>query len=247
MLIDVHCHLHEYSDEEVSEILSLFKGVIVSVGDDEESSRRNLDLASRYPGRVIPCLGLHPWEVKGRDSVEEARRIAELIVEQGVPCIGEVGLDKKFCPQTIDVQREVFNVFLEAAAETGAMLNIHSPKAWREVLDAALRAGVKRLNFHWYTGPVELLEEIEAQGYTVSVNPALRIQAKHRLVVEHAPLEMILTESDAPYKYRGMRLTPLMIPMVIREIAAIKGVSPDVVERVVARNASRLLSLPHLA
>ncbi|NPA04760.1 MAG: TatD family hydrolase [Crenarchaeota archaeon] len=244
MLVDVHCHLHEYGDGEIEDILSGFNGVIVAVSDDYESSLRTLALAEKHPGRIIPCLGLHPWEVKGVEAVEEAERIASLIVERGVPCIGEVGLDKKFCPDTIEVQRRVFEVFLRAAVEADAFMNIHSPGAWGDVLALLREHGVERANFHWYTGPLAVLDEIVSAGYTVSINPAVRIQVKHQRVVVHAPLHALLTESDAPYEYRGMRLSPLMIGEVVNHIARLKGVDPAAVEEAVEANFRRVLRLP---
>lgn len=239
--VDVHTHFAEYDSGKAAELLSSIDIIVVAVSDDYESSLRTLELASRFKGRVAPCLGLHPWsvgETRG-DPVAEAARIVELALDSGVRCIGEVGLDTKFVPETIEKQRQVFRVFLEAARDHGLLLNLHTAGTWREVYELLVRYDVGYANFHWYTGPLDLIGAIEASGYTISVNPAVKIQRKHRAVVAAAPDNIILTESDGPYKYKGMEMSPLLVPDVVREIAAIKGYEVGRVEKIVLQNFER--------
>ncbi len=242
--IDAHSHLHEFSDEDIQRILEALDILVVAVSDDLESSRRTLQLAREYPGRVKPCVGLHPWSVGEVEApLEQAREIVRLAEREGVDCIGEVGLDTKFVAETIEKQREVFQVFLEAARELDAFMNLHTAGTWEEVYKLVNDAGVKRANFHWYTGPHHLLEKLRASGYTISVNPAVQIQRKHQEVVRIAPLDMMLVESDGPYEYRGLKLSPLMVPQVIGEIARIKGVPVSEVEEAILSNARRVLRI----
>ncbi|RUM47340.1 MAG: TatD family deoxyribonuclease [Hyperthermus sp.] len=221
--VDVHSHAHEYDIGFLSTIVRENRLVIVAVSDDLDSSMKTLR-ASRLVEDVIPCVGVHPWEVKGRESVSQAERVVEMALREGVKCLGEVGLDTKFVGDTISLQREVFRVFLEASRDHGLILNLHTAGTWEEVLRLLVRYDVGYANFHWYTGPIHLIRDIASLGYTISINPAIAIQAKHRNVVREAPLEIMLTESDAPYKYRGLHLSPTMVSRVVREIAAIKGV-----------------------
>ncbi len=242
--IDAHSHLHEFSDADVKRILEALDILVVAVSDDLESSVRTLRLASEYPGRVKPCLGLHPWSVGEVEApVEQAREIARLAAREGVDCIGEVGLDTKFVPETIEKQREVFMVFVEMAKELDAFMNLHTAGTWEEVYEIVSKAGVERANFHWYTGPHHLLEKLRASGYSISINPAVQIQKKHQEIVKKAPLDMMLVESDGPYEYRGLKLSPLMVPQVVAQIAELKGVPVTEVEDAVRRNAVRLLRL----
>ncbi len=238
--VDVHTHFAEYGREKGSTLLNSIDIVVVAVSDDYQSSLKTLELASTFKDRIVPCLGLHPWSVgEAADPVDEARRIVELALEKRVKCLGEVGLDTKFVPETIDKQRQVFRVFLEAARDHGLALNLHTAGTWREVYQLLVRYDIGLANFHWYTGPLDLIGAIEASGYTISVNPAVKIQKKHRAVVAAAPDNIILTESDGPYKYKGIEMSPLLVPDVIREIAAIKGYTVDLVEKIVVRNFER--------
>jgi len=242
--IDAHCHLHEFGNDEIRKMLEEIDVIIVAVSDDLESSRRTLSLYREYPDRIKPCLGLHPWSVGEVEApLQQAREIVKMAEHEGVDCIGEVGLDTKFVPQTIEKQREVFRVFLEYASDTGSFMNLHTAGTWEEVLKLVREAGVRRANFHWYTGPQHLLDSIREAGYTISINPAVRIQRKHQEIVKKAPLDMILVESDGPYEYRGLRLTPLLIPETLEIIAGLKNVSVDEVLERVRANAARVLGL----
>ncbi len=240
--LDSHCHLHEFTDEEIDDISAL-NLTIVAVSDDLPSSRRTLELALGHEW-VVPALGLHPWEVSA-DSVPDAQEIAKLVEESKgiVRILGEVGLDKRFKAETIAYQLEVFRLFVELARELRMGMTLHSVDTWREVLDIVYRNDVPVAVFHWYTGPIELLKEIRDRGYMISVNPAIKIQQKHRKVVEAAPLDMLLIESDAPYNYRGMKLHPSMVREVVAEIAKVKGLSIEEVSRVLMENSIRFLRI----
>ncbi|MFB6491228.1 MAG: TatD family hydrolase [Thermoproteus sp. AZ2] len=236
MLVDSHCHCHEFKDEELAE----FRGIgLVAVSDDLQSSKRTLALKAIG---VYPCLGIHPWQV-GKAKPEELAEVLRMIEKEEVPCIGEVGLDKRFVPETYEKQREFFSAFLRLAKEYGLVLNVHAPDAWRDVVEALRKADVDRALIHWYTGPLDLLEEIGALGYYVSVNPAVKIQQKHRAVAEAVRRDLVVTESDGPYEYRGMRLTPAMIGETIGLLAEVWKEPRDVVEERLYTNAARLFRL----
>ena len=236
LYVDAHSHSHEYSLEELQGILEKLPIHIVIVSDDLDTSLKTLRYAENLPGRVTPCVGVHPWSVKTRESIEEARKTVELALDRRVKCLGEVGLDTKFVGETIELQREVFRVFLEAARDHGLILNLHTAGTWEEVLNLLERYDIGYANFHWYTGPLHLLKRIEENGYTISINPAIRIQKKHQNVVANAPLEIMLTESDAPYEYRGIKMSPELVPEVVEHIARIKGLEVDEVAEAVLEN-----------
>ncbi len=235
MLVDAHVHLYEFDEKSLEEFKDI---ILVSVSEDLDSSRRVIRLSEEY-SNVTPCVGLHPWNVDKR-PMGEVDEILRIIEGGDVRCIGEVGLDLRFVPETIDRQREVFSRFLAMAREYDAVLNIHSPDAWREAFNMVVKADLDKAIFHWYTGPLDLLEEIASQGYYITVNAAVKIQEKSRRVVEKAPLSIILTESDGPYNYRGLVLKPTMVKDALSEVAKIKGVSQDDVEYTVYYNYTRL-------
>jgi len=245
LYVDVHSHAHEYGVEGVRQFTEELGLIIVIVSDDYETSVKTVNIAEKVE-KVVPCVGVHPWTVDKlgpRRALEEAKKTIELALERGITCLGEIGLDAKFVPDSIEAQREVFKLYLEAARSYGFRLNLHTAGTWREVFELLVRYDVGYANFHWYTGPLDLLDAIVEHGYTISINPAVKIQKKHREVVRRAPLESMLTESDAPYKYKGLELSPRLVPMVVGEIAAIKGLEPSEVKGVLYNNFRKKWSL----
>ena len=235
MLVDAHCHAHAFSDMELKEFSKI---KIIAVSEDVESSGKTIDLSRRFDN-IIPFIGIHPWNLESTSAreLEEVLRSLKLGEAMG---IGEVGVDGRI-KKNVRKQIEVFKLFCEVSAELGLPMNIHALGAWDEVFEIMLKMDVRRALFHWYTGPIRLLKDIGEAGYYISINPAVKIQPKHRRILENAELDMIITESDGPYNYRGLKLKPTMISDLIEFISNIKDVDRISLEKIIERNFERLL------
>lgn len=237
-IIDTHVHLWEYDEQAINTYCADGNLLLMAVSDNLESSKRTLEIAEGRKN-VLAGVGIHPWEVS-KASEDDLKATLSLV--RGAHFIGEVGLDKLFVPKTFSKQVKFFEEFVESAVRHGKILSIHAAGAWSDVLEVLRSAGVKLAVIHWFTGPLHLLKVIEDLGYFIGVNPAIKVQEKSRKVVKAAPLSMLLTESDGPYKYRGMELGPELIPETIRIIAELKSVNPDVVYEAIRSNAENLLT-----
>jgi TatD DNase family protein len=93
-----------------------------------------------------------------------------------------------------------------------------------------------------------MAEEFVRMGYYIGVGGVVTFKNAKKLVetVKAIPIERILLETDSPYMapepHRGTRNDSRNIPYVIDKIAALKGLSPQEVERVTEENAYRLFS-----
>ncbi|GBF09321.1 putative deoxyribonuclease [Aeropyrum pernix] len=241
---DMHVHLHEYSDREVEEILDADRSlVVVAVSDDLESAWRTLDLWHTFGGRVVPCLGFHPWNVR-EGRVWEAWEVLRLAYRYGVPCLGEAGLDRRFVDEyTWRVQNEVFDAFVQLAEDMGVMLNIHAPDAWRHVAHRIGWTSRARFMYHWYTGPATLPRALPEGRVWFSINSAIRVQEKSVRVAREIPLRSLVVESDGPYNYRGLRLSPLMVRETVKLVAEARGEDPGRLMEAISLNSERLLGL----
>ncbi|GBC70697.1 putative metal-dependent hydrolase YcfH [Candidatus Calditenuaceae archaeon HR02] len=219
ILVDAHCHVHEYGDDEIKSFGNIR---IAGVAMDLESSGATLDLAKRFRN-IDPFVGLHPWNLhKNLDELEKIKRLA---VSGGVSGLGEVGVDLRFARTPFKEQLKVFTEICELASENGLPLNVHALGGWDSVVKTCIKLGVKSLLLHWYTGPLELLKEIRDASYFISINPAVTIQQKHMQILREADMDIILTESDGPYVYRGLELTPRSLPGLLNTIAHVKGLT----------------------
>lgn len=237
---DAHCHAHEFSENELKAFEEHFE-IIVGVADDMESSRRTIELARKFK-YLAPCAGLHPWSLKEVNVEEQLKELEKLVASGVVKCVGEVGLDLAFVPETFERQLAVFRLLLQIAKDYDLPVNLHTARTWRQVLEEVVRFGIKRALFHWYTGPLDVLSEIVARGYLISINPTVKISEKHRSIAKRVPLSSITFESDGPYEYRGLNLTPAMIPELVALVAEERSVHIGELVQISRENLLRFLA-----
>lgn len=234
--VDSHIHLHELSNNELRKLCKN-NYVMLAVSDDISSSFKTIEIAKTCE-KTIPAIGVHPWSIRREVSIEP---LATIVSSGSVRFLGEVGLDKRFVLETFETQLKIFKEFVELAEIHELGMSIHAPDAWKEVLEVLKKSNVKVAIFHWYTGPINLLKEIVDEGYYIGVNVAAKMQKKHIDVIRATPLESLVTESDGPYRYRGMLLEPSLLPELISLIASIKGLSEYDVKVQVWDNFSKIL------
>ncbi|HEW63919.1 TatD family hydrolase [Fervidicoccus fontis] len=230
--IDAHTHAYEYEEKSLSNYEKEF--LLIAVSDDAESSKRTVKLSEDFKA-VYPCVGIHPWNVS-RSSREDIKTIENMLENSESPCLGEVGLDARMHPETFERQKEFFASFLDIAREYDAILNIHALDAWELVYELITKKEINRAIFHWYNGPIELMQKIQETGYYISINVALKMQKKHEEVARKADLKKLLTESDGPYIYKGTLLKTEMIPEAIKYLAEIKGVGENYLREKIYEN-----------
>lgn len=206
---DAHCHYYSLKKK--------YEGyVIAAVSDDYSSSLETLSLKDKY---ILTGVAIHPWNVH-KEPIEP---VLKLIPKADF--IGEVGLDYRLAQAPKEVQIQYFTKFLEVSE--GKLINVHALDAWKDAFNLLIKYDIKRAIFHWYSGPLELLKDIEGAGYYITVNPSVTFQKKHQKVVENAPLTMLLTESDGGYEYKGRLLEPIYIPEALDFLKKIKGMEME--------------------
>ncbi|SMC25841.1 TatD DNase family protein [Desulfacinum hydrothermale DSM 13146] len=242
LAIDGHVHLHDFDDPAPVIRRAVQSSVIrmVSVGMDRESNRRSLELAERFPYRVLPAVGYHPWSIRA----EEVEATLEDMAKQLPRCValGEVGLDYRVKVKK-ELQKEVFSRALELAREQDRPVIVHSRFSHQRCLSMVLEEGVRRAVFHWYSGPEDVLDRILDAGYYVSATPALALRTKHRSAMERAPLDRILVETDAPVRYQGRRAEPVHVWTTLKALAEIKNRSLEEITRRTTENALAFFGL----
>ncbi|UCH79015.1 MAG: TatD family hydrolase [Candidatus Coatesbacteria bacterium] len=242
MYVDAHAHLDRYGADLGEALAEIERGRLftVSVAMDPPSYRANVEIAAACE-LVLPTFGVHPWNASAY-----AGRLGELREATAEsPMLGEIGLDFRFVDDAsaYPAQREVFEFFLQAAAEQNKIVNLHTAGAEEEVLALLRRYDVRRAIVHWYSGPLDLLDEFLAQGayFTVGVEA---LHSEHiREIARRLPAERLLTETDNPGGEKwltGSPGRPSIIKQVVAGVAEARGVCADDVVRDVAANVARL-------
>ena len=96
MLIDTHCHLDFPDfDSDRDEVVRRAKennvDFIINIGSSIEGSRKSIELTQKYPN-LYSTVGIHPHEADNF-TLKEKELIREMIKEDKVVAIGEIGLD----------------------------------------------------------------------------------------------------------------------------------------------------------
>jgi TatD DNase family protein len=235
-MIDSHAHLNEIEAVEGALARAQEVGItgIVAVGMDVASNQATLELHRRFPHLVYPAVGYHPWSI-APETVEDN---LAFIQEHLASCValGEVGLDYQAKVKK-KVQQEVLAALLDLAARENKPVILHTRFSQQRALRMVKEAGIARAVFHWYSGPLEVLQEILAEGYFISATPALAYSPPHQAAVQAAPLSRILIETDAPVVYQEKVSEPAHLLVSARELSRLKGIELSQVIETTTANA----------
>lgn len=258
MIIDSHCHLHDRAFSDLRETLStaLAHDVwgLVAVGCDPETNARTLAAAHAAPKSVWACLGFHPdWTHLGDAELE---RVEQQLAEHHhqIVALGEVGLpwySLADAPDPVALMSrglDRLHRLLRLAARYDLAVALHAPHGAAAGALAALRHhGIERAVFHWHKAPADVTRAIVDAGYFISVTPEIVYRDRDRELVEQVPLESLLVESDAPWRYRGefegLASGPWFAARVAEEVAKIKRLPVDDVMHQLSTNTSGLFNL----
>lgn len=248
---DIHSHLNfkDYDDdrEEVIERLSLSETYTIVVGTDFESSKWAVALAEKHEN-VYACIGVHP--VDDLTCKFEKAKFEVLVKRPKVVAIGECGLDFFHIKKEEDFERQKkeFLKHIEFAIEHDKPIMIHSRDAYDEVLEileplVKIHGQKLRGNSHFFTGTLEQAKRYWAIGFTTSFTGVITFARDYDEVIKNAPLDMIMSETDAPWvspvPYRGKRNEPSFVKQVVKKIAEIRGEDLETVEKALVENACR--------
>ena len=233
MIFETHAHYDdEKFDEDRAELLSSMQengiGRIINVSANLESLENTRKLMEAYPF-IYGAFGLHPDEV-GDLNEDVMARMRELCRMEKAVAVGEIGLDYYWDKENHEKQEYWFRRQIALAREEKLPMIIHSREAAADTLRVMKE---------------EKSEEIGGVIHCFSYSVVTFKNAKKiKEVVQMAPMERILLETDSPYlapvPYRGKRNSSLYLPYVVQEIAELKGISEEEVIETTEKNAVRL-------
>jgi TatD DNase family protein len=219
---------------------------VVQVGVDVETSRWSVDLAASRDD-VWAAVAIHPNEAHAADDAAwEA--IAALASHPRVVALGETGLDHfRTAADGWGAQEHSFRRHIAIAKSVGKAVMIHDRDAHEDVLTVLASEGSpEHVVFHCFSGDSDFARRCADHGYVMSFagNITFKNAQDLRDAVAVAPLDQLLVETDAPFltpmPYRGQPNSPYLVPMTVRAIAAVKGVSEDEVAAAVTSTAARV-------
>ncbi len=248
MIFDSHAHYDDSSfDMDRNEVLLGMKekrvACIVNVAADIKGNEDTLELMESYDF-LYGAFGIHPNHA---DQLNE-KVMADIEVwcqHRKCVAVGETGLDYYYQEPARELQQIWFRKQIDLAKKIQKPLIIHSREAAADTLailkesDASSVGGV----IHCFSYGKEMAKEFIDLGFMIGIGGVLTFKNGKKLkeVVESIPLESIVLETDCPYlapsPFRGKRNDSSLIAYVIEEVANIKNLSIEEVEKQTWKNA----------
>jgi len=251
-MIDVHCHLEQKDyekdrDEVIEKCKKELKAVITSCCHPDDFDL-TMDLVEKYKNFVFATVAIHPEfikEISEKEIDEFLKKIKEN--REKIVGIGETGLD--FIIEESEwrqKQKELFLKFINLAKDLNLPLVIHARKAFGETIEILEKCKAKRVLIHFFTAK-ELLPKIIKNDWSISVNTTLLNSKKIKKIVKDLSVEKIMTETDSPWLgLEGKRNDPTSIKLVIQEIAKIKKMNFEEIDKITTKNAIEFFNLKNL-
>ncbi|TRY83528.1 hypothetical protein DNTS_016244 [Danionella cerebrum] len=185
--IDCHCHISaDDFDSDIGDVIEDSKRAglvaLLAVAEHAGEFEKIIQLSQRFPGFIMPCLGVHPVQDPGQPrgaSLEDLDAALPLIDKHKdhIVAIGEVGLD--FTPRVVnndagkDSQRKVLIRQAEIAKQLNLPLNVHSRSAGRPTIHLLKQLGVENALLHAFDGKPSVAMEGVKAGYFFSIPPSI--------------------------------------------------------------------------
>lgn len=265
---DAHTHVNfvAYNDDREATILRAKEaGVSMNVvGTQKDTSASAVALAEQYDN-VYATIGLHPVHTaRSYHDVKELGEGGKEFTSRGeafdvaayealgksprVIAIGECGLDYyRVEEKTKDVQSKAFIEQIELANKLRKPLMLHIRNAYDDALEILKAHATVKGDVHFFAGDWGVAKKFLDFGFTLSFTGVLTFTQDYDEVVKNTPLDMLLSETDAPYvtpaPNRGKRNEPAYVIEVARAIARIRGEDEEKVAFQLLENAKRVFSI----
>jgi TatD DNase family protein len=254
MIFDTHAHYDdEQFDQDREELLLSMKeagiGNIVNVGANMASSERALELSDQYDF-IYAAVGVHPSDSAELND-ENIEKLKSMSAHDKCVAIGEIGLDYYWPEPDHELQKKWFRRQLKLAGEVKKPVIIHSRDAAQDTVSILREENAGSLGgvVHCFSYSKEIAQECVDMGFYIGIGGVLTFKNGRKLkeTAEAIPIEKILLETDCPYlapePNRGKRNSSLYLPLVVKALSEIKGISEEEVIRITEENARRMYKL----
>ena len=250
MIFNTHSHINdklENLNELVDECLDSNVDKIAVVGYDLSSSLRAIK-ACKHPN-VYAIVGLQPNEVSSFDGNYDA--FIDLFNNEKCIGIGEIGLDYYWNKDEKENQMKAFEKQLQMASNYKKPVIIHCRDAYEDTFNM-LSKYHKQLDgiiMHCYSGSVEMMRRFLTINCYISISGVVTFKNAKAIkeVAKEVPLDRLLVETDDPYltpvPFRGKENRPSYVKYVLKEIAEIKKMNYEELEKIVYENSLRVFHL----
>ena len=248
-MIDTHCHVIKEEMDNYIDIIEECNNKDISMiinGYNNDINEEIISLSNKY-NNVYAACGLNYDEVD-KFSDKDLSDLEDLIKNNKISAIGEIGLDYYWTKDNKDKQIYFFEKQLELAEKYDLPVIVHARESVQDVYDILKKHKVKG-TMHCYSGSLEMAKEFVKIGFYIGIDGPITFKNNKKgiEVVKEIPIERLLLETDSPYlspePNRGKQNSPLNLIYIAEKISEIKGISLDKVIEITNKNAKELFNL----
>jgi TatD DNase family protein len=249
-------------------------GLLLSIGIGEEAMAMDgaLKLCREFSGakgerlqglpKLFASAGVYPHNTHEIDATLLAK-LDHLLAQPEVIACGEIGIDYYHDGAPRETQLAGLKQQLEIAAKHKRPILIHcrakgddpvaNTEAWEDLF-ATLESDWRPSNLggimHCFSGSLAQAQRSIDLGFLISFAGNLTYPKAEQLreVAARLPLESLLVETDAPWlapaPERGKRNEPAFVTRTAATLAAVRGVTAEVIAEETTKNFLRLFRLP---
>ncbi len=251
--IDIHCHLNlEQFDLDYKDAISRAEekeiGMII-VGTNLKTSEKAIKIAEENKN-IWAIVGLHPTEIPCEAFDYDS--YLKLAQHKKVVGIGETGFDYfRHGYESKNTQREIFEKQIAIANEVKKPLMLHlrsginpDENAYKDALEVIKNHSKVNGDAHFFAGSWEEGKNFLDLGFRLSFTGVITFARNYDEIIINTPLNMIMSETDAPFvapvPHRGERNEPVYVMEVAHTIASIKKEPLEKVLPHIVDNAKKL-------
>lgn len=254
-MIDTHAHINmdcykDRFDNLLEEIKSSGVEKVIIPGVIPVDFAEIADLTDKYD-ILYGAVGVHPSELKDLPT-DWLQQVEKFIARKKIVAIGEIGLDYYWDKdeENHNLQKDVLIKQIELAKKYKLPVLIHDREAHGDCFEilSNLIHGEIPVVMHCFSGSPEFAQQCLTQGWYIALGGVVTFKnaKKMKEVAKTAPLNKLLLETDSPYltpvPHRGEENSPAYVKFVAEEIAAIKGISFEEVDRITTQNAYEIFN-----
>lgn len=238
-MIDVHCHIDQFAKPLEIAQKSEDKGITtIAVTSLPEHFKLGYPHFVNFK-HVRLALGYHPMLVG--NNIFDENLFRSLSIKTSY--IGEIGLDfSEKDASKRQLQIDTLQTIFDIIDDRPRFISLHSRRAEKSLYDILTDIKIERVVFHWYSGPLFLIDKIISAGHYFSINPAMIVSKNGQKIIERIPSDRILTETDGPYvKIKGVSVQPEDTKLILEYLAVIWNKSFEEVNNIIHHNFTTLI------
>ncbi|MDD6272914.1 MAG: TatD family hydrolase [bacterium] len=247
-MIDSHAHILSEYYEDIDSLIKELKSKkilkVINCASGFKDIDEILNLSKKYNGFLYPAIGIHPENVNDLDNIE---KLEDLIKNNKIIAIGEIGLDYYWNKDNKELQKELFIRQLDLAEKYNLPIIVHIRDSIGDCYDILKTRKLKGI-IHCYSGSYEMAINFIKLGYKLGIGGVLTFKnSKLRELIEKIGINDLVLETDSPYlspePFRGKQNNPYNVYYVLNKIFEITGIDKNKILEVTNNNITSIFDI----